>query len=269
MVDAHRRASYNEQIMPETIPLQETIVYGPIHSRRLGDSLGINLLPATHKVCSSNCVYCQYGWTSPSALGERLTRAPELLQAIERTFQHHVALGTVVDCITLAGNGEPTLHPDLLEVVDGLRQLRDRYFPKATVGILSDATQVMRPRVQQALALLDVRYMKLDAGDESTWRRINEPLGHITFHDLVSALQRLPSIILQSMFMQGSYDNTQPTQIHSWIQTISAIKPLGVHVYTVDRGTAAPGITKVPEAILQSIAKQLTTATGIPTEVFA
>ncbi len=254
--------------MPATIPLQDTVVYGPIRSRRLGNSLGINVLPLTHKVCSSNCVYCQYGWTLPGPSAEKIRRAPELLAEIGRSFERHAREGTAVDCITLAGNGEPTLHPDLDELVTGLLSLRDRHFPGAEVGILSDATQVTRPSVRQALQRLDARYMKFDAADEATWRRINDPLGKTDFTAMVEGLRTLPEIILQSMFIQGSFDNTGEPHLRVWVEQVGRIRPRSVQVYTTDRGTAAAGITEVPRAQLQRIADRLAEATGIASEVF-
>ena len=254
--------------MPDIIPLQNSIVYGPIRSRRLGNSLGINVLPLSHKVCSSNCAYCQYGWTLPGRSQERLKTAEELLAEIGESFQRLAREGTRIDCVTLAGNGEPTLHPELEALVVGLKRLRDVYFPSAQVGILSDATQAMRPRVRKALELLDVRYMKFDAADEETWRRINDPLGKVEFRAMVDAITSLPGVILQSMFMQGSVDNTDEPHLRRWIAAVGSIRPLSVQVYTVDRGTADPGIAKVPREKLQAIADQLTNATGIPADVF-
>ena len=266
--------------MPSTIALQDSTVYGPIRSRRLGNSLGINLLPLSHKVCSSNCVYCQYGWTQPGGAsterpapagakgGPGLKRAPVLLAEIAESFERHAAEGTAVDCITLAGNGEPTLHPDLLEIVAGIKRLRDRYFPSARVGILSDATQIMRPQVRQALEACDARYMKFDAADEATWRRINQPLVTLDFHAMVEGLKALPEMVLQCMFIQGSHDNTGEEHLRAWIEAVGEIRPASVQVYTVDRGTAAAGILEAPRAALQAIADRLTAATGIPTEVF-
>ncbi len=254
--------------MPETIPLQDSVVYGPIHSRRLGHSLGINVLPMSRKVCSSNCVYCQYGWTLPGPSAERLTRAPELLAEIDEAFGRLRHEGTPVDCITLAGNGEPTLHPDLLTLVIGIQRLRDRDFPGAPVGILSDATQLTRPSVREALGLLEARYLKFDAADEATWKRINDPLGRTDFAAMVAALRAMPEIILQSMFIQGTYDNTDEPHLERWIAAVGSIRPRSVQVYTVDRGTAADGIAEVPRAVLQSIADRLTAATGIPADVF-
>lgn len=254
--------------MLATIPLQDTIVYGPIHSRRLGASLGINVLPTDRKVCSSNCVYCQYGWTPAGPSEEGLKRAPELLAEIAEAFGVHIQAGTRVDCITLAGNGEPTLHPDLEQLVIGLRTLRDTYFPTAAVGILSDATQVTRARVRRALALLDVRYMKFDAADEATWKRINDPLGTVAFQQMLEGLKAIPEIILQSMFIQGTYDNLDEAHVRGWVEAVGAIRPRSVQVYTIDRGTAAPGILEVPRERLQQIADRLTAATGIPADVF-
>ncbi len=255
--------------MSQTIPLQDTVVYGPIRSRRLGSSLGINVLPVSRKVCSSNCVYCQYDWTLPANPSDgRLKRAPELLAEIEASFRHHAEHGTPVDCITLAGNGEPTLHPDLLELVVGIKRLRDTYFPNAQVGILTDATQITRAQVRQAIELLDARYMKFDAADEETWRRINKPMGATNFQAMVEALKTLPKIVLQSMFIQGSYDNTDEPHLQAWIDAVGAIRPLSVQVYTIDRGTAADGIEKVPPEKLQEIADRLTAATGLPADIY-
>lgn len=254
--------------MPPTIPLQETTVYGPIRSRRLGSSLGINVLPVSRKVCSSNCVYCQYGWTQPGVSREALKRAPELLAEIRQAFARHAGAGTPVDCITLAGNGEPTLHPDLEALVAGIKTLRDEFFPSAEVGILSDATQITRPTVRRALGQLDARYMKFDAADEGTWRRINLPLGGTDFAQMVAALRALPDIVLQSMFIQGSHDNTGEAHLDAWVRAVAAIRPRSVQVYTVDRGTAAEGITPVSLQALRAIAERLTAQTGVPAEVF-
>jgi wyosine [tRNA(Phe)-imidazoG37] synthetase (radical SAM superfamily) len=136
------------------------------------------------------------------------------------------------------------------------------------VGILSDATQAARPRVRQALALLDVRYMKFDAADEATWKLINDPFGQTDFQGMIEALKQLPDIVLQSMFIQGSFDNTQEAHVRRWIEVVGSIKPRSVQVYTIDRGTAAEGITEVPRQTLQEIAERLTAATGIPADVY-
>lgn len=272
--------------MLRQISLQDSVVYGPIQSRRLGSSLGINLLPLSYKLCSSNCVYCQYGWTPSQGIEpvnpstslrvdperaervERIKRAAELLTLVEQAFQGLAEAGTPVDCITLAGNGEPTLHPDLEDVILGVKALRDRYFPHAKVGILSDGTQAHRPKVFRALQLLDARYMKLDAGDEETWRLIDKPLGDADWPRLLATLKQLPTIVLQSMFVQGRCDNTSEDQVNRWIDVVGDIKPLSVQVYTIDRAPADAGIVKVPLERLEAIAALLTQRTGIPVEVY-
>lgn len=251
------------------IPLQDTVVYGPIRSRRFGSSLGINVLPVSRKVCSSNCVYCQYGWTPSSGPAERLTRAPELLREIEEALGRHRDAGTTVDCLTFAGNGEPTLHPDLEPLILGVKRLRDRYFPGAPVGILSDSTQVTREPIRRALALLDVRCMKLDAANDATWRRINLPLSRrADFGAMVEGLKQLPDVILQSLFLQGSFENVTEAHVARWIELVALIRPCLVQVYTVDRPTAADEIQAVPRPRLQAIADRLTQTTGIPAETY-
>ena len=173
-----------------------------------------------------------------------------------------------MDCITLAGNGEPTLHPDLEELIVGIKHLRGQYFPSAKVGILSDATQLHRSEVARALRLLDVRYMKVDAGDEAMWRAINLPLGDADWTRMIQGLKRLPGIILQSMFIQGSCDNTREDHLDRWIALAGELRPLSVQVYTVDRAPADSGVVKVPRERLEAIASRLTAQTGIPADVY-
>ena len=155
-----------------------------------------------------------------------------------------------------------------MELVKGIKRLRETYFPAAPVGILTDSTQITRPHVRRALELLDTRYMKFDAADEATWKRINDPLGKTDFRAMVDGLRGLPNIVLQSMFIQGAYDNTDEPHIQAWIKTIGSIHPLSVQVYTVDRGTAATGITAVPREKLQDIADRLSAATRVPADVY-
>ena len=285
--------------MLRQIALQESVVYGPVRSRRLGHSLGINPLPTSRKACSSNCVYCQYGWTLPGArdseptisppapfatgesrpkaairrnaaevVGGGMKRASELIPLIEEGFEAVATQHIPVDCITFAGNGEPTLHPDLEELVHEVKRLRHQYFPTADVGMLSDATQAHRPGVARALRALEVRYMKCDGGDEAMWRAVTQPLGSVAWNTMIAALKNLPDIILQSMFIQGQVDNTQPGHIETWIRLVGEIRPLSVQVYTIDRAPADSRAHEVPLARLQEIAARLSQRTGIPAEVY-
>ena len=249
-------------------PLQDSVVYGPIHSRRLGYSLGINPLPVSYKFCDFDCVYCQYGWTPEKGTGEKLKRAPELIAEIEKSFEKHRAAGTRVDCITFAGNGEPAIHPDFPALVDGVIGLRDRFYPRAKIGILTDSSQVHRPEIRSALEKLDDRYMKLDAGTAEMAEAVNKPRGGFDFNRMVGALRTLPDIVIQSLFMQGSFDNTKPEDVQKWTELIARIRPREVQVYSIDRGPADAGLIKVSPARLAEIAKICQTATGIPCQVF-
>lgn len=249
-------------------PLQDSVVYGPIHSRRLGHSLGINPLPLSYKFCDFDCVYCQYGWTPDKGSGEKLKRAPQLLEEIQKSFAHHRQIKTPVDCITIAGNGEPTMHPDFLSIVSGLMKLRNEFYPRAKVGVLSDSSQADRPKIREALEMLDERYMKLDAGHAALHEKINKPRGDFDFERMVNALRGLRDIVIQSLFMQGTYDNTQPGDIDKWIETVGFIQPREVQVYTIDRRPADPGLRKVSVQRLQEIADMCHSMTGIRSIVY-
>ena len=249
-------------------PLQDAAVYGPIHSRRLGHSLGINPLPVSYKLCDFDCVYCQYGWTPAKGTGEKIKRAPELLAEIEQAFKDHKRKGTPVDCLTIAGNGEPTLHPDFLELVTGLLKLRDRFYPGVKAGILSDSSQAHRPEIGGALEMLDERYMKLDAGHAELHAKINKPRGDFDFERMINSLRNLRGIVIQSLFFQGSYDNTRPEDIDKWIEMVGFIRPREVQVYTIDRGPADPGLKEVSEIRLREIAEACQSMTGVRAVVF-
>ncbi|MDD5218717.1 MAG: radical SAM protein, partial [Candidatus Omnitrophica bacterium] len=235
------------------IDLQETAVYGPIDSRRLGRSLGINLLPADCKYCVFDCVYCQYGVTKPGHEGGKIKKGPELLAEIRKAFEHHRAQRTAIDCLTIAGNGEPTVHPDFPAIVDGLRKLRDEFFPGVKIGILSNAAQVHRPEIRGALDKLDRRYMKLDAGTAELVTQINRPHGAFDFDRMIDGLRALQSVVIQSLFIQGRCDNTGAEDVERWIDQIAVIRPLEVHVYTIDRKPAEAGLERVETKQLREI----------------
>ena len=249
-------------------PLQDSVVYGPIHSRRLGHSLGINPLPLSYKFCDFDCVYCQYDWTPKKGTGEKLKRAPELLKEIGESFAHHKQIKTPVDCITIAGNGEPTIHPDFPALVAGLMKLRDEFYPKAKVGVLSDSSQTHRPEIYGALEMLDERYMKLDSGHAELHAKINKPRGDFDFERMVNALRGLRNTVIQSLFMQGTYDNTSHEDIDKWIETVGFIQPREVQVYTIDRRPADPDLRKVSVQRLKEIAEACQSMTGIRSLVY-
>lgn len=254
-------------------PLQDAAVYGPIHSRRFGNSLGINPLPVSYKFCDFDCVYCQYGWTprpenNVHKTNEKLKSLPVLLAEIKTSFVKFKNEGTPIHVITIAGNGEPTLYPGFLDLTKGILNLRDQYFPKVKVGILSDASQCHRPEIKEALELLDERCMKLDAGDSETIEKINKPAGGFDLKRMMEALRDLRDVTIQSIFIQGSYDNTSSKQIDEWIETIRFVNPSSVQVYTIDRPPADGRIKEVSLARLNEIAGLCQKRTGINTEVF-
>jgi wyosine [tRNA(Phe)-imidazoG37] synthetase (radical SAM superfamily) len=254
-------------------PLQSGTVYGPIHSRRFGHSLGINPLPVSYKFCDFDCVYCQYGWTprpgsEAKKTNERLKSASVLLSEIETSFLKMQAKKTPVDVITIAGNGEPTLHPEFLTLARGLKALRDKHFPDVRIGILSDSSQAHRPEIKEALELLDDRCMKLDAGDLETIQEVNRPVGGFDLKRTIDALCALGKITIQALFVEGSYVNTREEQISNWVSAVARVAPASVQVYTVDRPPAASGIQAVPLDRLRTIAAACERKTGIRSEVF-
>lgn len=254
-------------------PLQSSTVYGPIRSRRLGWSLGINLLPASYKFCNFDCVYCQYGWTPRHGHQEvgangKLKSAAQLLAEAKTTFRELVEQKTKVDVITIAGNGEPTLHPEFPEMVRGLLQLRTKFFPGVPVGVLSNSSQCHRPRIREALELLDQRFMKLDAGDPKTMAAINRVRTQVDFDRMIDGLKKLNDITIQSLFVQGTYNNTKPQQVEEWVAAIGTVAPKTVQVYTIDRPPAEPGVEAVSKERLREIAELCSRRTKIPAEVF-
>lgn len=253
--------------------LQDDIIYGPVRSRRFGTDLGINLLPTTYKLCSFNCVYCQYGWTvrpTMSAAGHEanLPTLAQIEQALASALQHYKSGDERIDHMTVSGNGEPTLYPQFHEAIKLIVRLRNDYFPVARIGILSDSHAVIDPAIRQSLMLLDERCMKLDAGDWKIFWRLNLPARPFDFEAMLEALRLLEDFIIQSMFVQGRVDNTTEAAVSAWIAKINHVKPKQVQVYSLDRVPADERLQKVPWSRLQEIAQRLQQQTGIPAEAF-
>jgi len=258
----------------QTLPLQSGIIYGPVQSRRLGLSLGVNLLPANYKLCSFNCLYCQYGWTRKPTLdpGDRIKDLPqpqEVSKALERSLKQLLRRRVKLDCITLSGNGEPTLHPDLAEIADAAKALRDRYFPQVKVAILSNSSTVGREAIREALEKFDLKIMKLDAGSDEIIHRLNAPAPPFYLGDVVEGLKRLQGVILQSLFVHGRVTNADPDSIEVWLEKVRAIRPTRVQVYTLDRAPADKRLWRVGLATLQWVAGQVRWRAGVPAEVYA
>ncbi len=254
------------------LPLLERIVYGPVRSRRLGRSLGVNLLPPGRKMCNMNCAYCQYGWTRGAARyrgeGSGWPKPPRVEAAVTARLKTAAANDELIDRLTVAGHGEPTLHPDFEDIAERLCRVRDRLAPSIKLAILSNSTTAARPDVRRGLALFDERHMKLDAGDPITYARINGPGLSIT--TLVDALRNLPRVVIQAMFVRdldGVVDNSGEGAVNEWLAALESIQPAAVEVYTIDRAPAMPGLRPVGARRLKEIAARVHTL-GIPAEVF-
>jgi wyosine [tRNA(Phe)-imidazoG37] synthetase (radical SAM superfamily) len=241
--------------------LQTGIIYGPVQSRRLGISLGINLLPTEYKLCSFNCIYCQYGWTKKGTLApaslDGLPTVEEIKGAVETALEQLAANDKTIDSMTICGNGEPTLYPNLADVFDATKRLRDRYQPQARLTILSNSSTVGLKEVRDALDMLDLKIMKFDAGSEELFRQLNHPRGPIYMGDIVAGLKQLTNIFLQCLFVHGRVTNADPDSVALWLERVHDIHQLGVQVYTLDREPADKRIEKVSLATLQWIADQV------------
>jgi wyosine [tRNA(Phe)-imidazoG37] synthetase (radical SAM superfamily) len=257
----------------KSLSLQPGIIYGPVHSRRLGLSLGINLLPSSYKLCSFNCLYCQYGWTvkptvDPAPDIDHLPRPQEVTTALETALQQTGRQKTKLNSITFSGNGEPTLHPDFAEIVEKAKGLRDRYCPETPLAILSNSSTVTSKEVREALDRLDLRMMKLDAGSEELIHQLNGPAAPFYIGEIVAGLKQLKDVILQSLFVQGRVTNSDPDSVAVWVEKVREIRPLVVHVYTLDRVPADKRVERVNIATLQWIASQVHWQAGVEAKVY-
>jgi wyosine [tRNA(Phe)-imidazoG37] synthetase (radical SAM superfamily) len=217
----------------DTIPLQQGIIYGPVNSRRLGRSLGINLLPTTIKVCTFNCAYCQYGWTRQTLPEPDLPQLSEVISALEKSVQN---LPVAPAYLTFSGNGEATLHPSFAAIVEEVIFLRNRCLPNAKTAILSNSSTVSSPVIREVLSKLDVRIMKLDCGLENCFRTYNRPRNGIELKMIVSGLKELQDVTIQTLFAGGPGGNFTEGNLEGWIKTLEEIKPIFVQIYTLDRG---------------------------------
>jgi wyosine [tRNA(Phe)-imidazoG37] synthetase (radical SAM superfamily) len=250
------------------LPLIDGIVYGPVRSRRLGRSLGVNILPAGRKVCSFNCVYCQYGWTDLRADPRTLDwpSPDEVASAVAAALR---ALGPDgIDRLTLAGHGEPTLHPAFPAIVDGLRAVRDHEAPRARLAVLTNGSGLARPDIREALGRADECCVKLDGGDAGTIRRMNAIACDVSA--FLDAVASLPGVIVQALFVRdprGRCGNDSDEAVERWAAAIARLRPRAVHVYTIARGTALPRLEPLPRERLEAIAARVALY-GIDVEVF-
>ena len=246
-------------------------IFGPIHSRRLGISLGINLQPADGKVCTFDCIYCECGFNKDHR--PTLPRPSRELveQKLEEQLQKMVAEEQLPEVLTFAGNGERTSHPDFAEIIDDTIHLRDKYCPNAKVCVLSNSTMIHRPEVHNALMRVDDNILKLDTIDPTYINKVDRPTGHYDVQQIIKHMKAFNGhVIIQTMFMRGrtdgekeSVDNTGEEFVSPWLEVVKQIKPQQVMVYTIDRETPVKGLEKASREQLDAIRDRVIAA-GIP-----
>ena len=244
-------------------------VYGPVKSRRLGISLGINLMPSNGKLCTFDCIYCECGFNSDGHTTDRRPTREEVKSRLEQQLQLMVSEKQLPNVITFAGNGEPTAHPDFAEIINDTIQLRNSYCPEAKIAVLSNATQLHRPDVVEALRKVEDNILKLDTVNPGYINKVDRPNGQYDVHTIIERMKAFNGhIIIQTMFMRGDYqgesvDNTGEAFVAPWLEVVKQIRPQQVMVYTIDRETPAHGLEKASHEQLDAIRDRVIAA-GIP-----
>lgn len=239
--------------------IREETVFGPIFSRRLGSSLGVNLLPVNGKICTFDCIYCECGWNRDGRDDTRLPKADEVREALKAKLEQLVADGTPVDSITFSGDGESTINPDFPQIIDDTLVLRDKYYPSAKVSVLSNATQVHRPEIFNALRKVDNPIMKIDAPTNALVEKINHPAPGYDLNRVVEALKQFNGdFILQTMFLKSKYfDSSSPEVLDGWMDIVRLLKPREVMAYTIARPTPEEGLQKFTVEEMQAFLEPL------------
>lgn len=248
------------------MPADQTVIFhstifGPIHSRRLGASLGVNLMPADGKICSFDCLYCEAGFNAQGHGKAGLPAREEVARLLENRLRELRDAGDPLDVITFSGNGEPTLHPEFEGLIDDTLRLRDKYFPNAKVSVLTNSTRIFDPAVARALKRVDNNILKLDSAVEGTMRALDRPASpDFTVDRVVDALCQFEGTgIIQTMLVKGtfdgrSFDNTSPEEIQALIDVYKRIRPREVMLYSLDRSTPADSLQKIPHEEIKRIA---------------
>ena len=239
--------------------MREEIVFGPIHSRRLGSSLGINVLPERGKLCNFDCIYCECGWNRDGRGDTRLPVADDLRNALEDKLSSCAAEGIGIDSITFSGDGEPTINPFFPEMVDITLALRDKYYPKAVVSVLSNATMVHKDAVFEALRKVDNPILKIDAPTTELARIINRPAPGYRVEDVVEALKRFEGdFVLQTMFLRcEGFDSSSPEVLQGWMDIVRTLRPREVMVYTIDRETPQKDLVRFTPEEMRGLVRPL------------
>lgn len=242
--------------------LFDSIIIGPIHSRRLGNSLGVNLLAPDSKLCNFNCIYCECGWNGEHGKGA-FNPYDKVIPALEAKLRAMAEEEKLPDVITFAGNGEPTMHPEFERIIDSTLNLRDRYARGAKVAVLSNATMIDRDAVRKALLRVDRNILKFDSAVDATMRQINQPQNNRNVAEIIDLLREFQGcLVVQTMLLRGNYgghhiDNTTPEEVRAYLDAIRAIAPSEVMLYTIDRNTPANDLQKVSYEDMDAIAAQI------------
>lgn len=240
------------------LELKKSFIYGPVRSRRLGISLGLNILPWGVKTCPFNCVYCQYGWTDYSWIKESFSLVWPTPEMVEKELRATLAaLPRPPAYITFSGNGEATVHPHFSGMVEMAGKVRNEMAPEAKTAILSNSAAVDKAPVRRALDLLDVRIMKLDCGNDETFRRFNKPFRNPQLEEITEGLEKLEKVTIQSLFAGGESGNINRSNLESWLKRILRIRPLHVQIYSLDRDTPDSRLKKASQEILEEIKANL------------
>ena len=243
--------------------LNASPIFGPVRSRRLGLSLGVNMMPASGKICTFDCIYCENGLNAERPCHEPYNTATVVLDALEAKLCEMAAEGELPDVITFAGNGEPTMHPQFEEIIDDVLKIRDNYAPSAKVSVLTNGTMLKKESVRRALSKVDNNIVKLDSAFDETVRLIDNPLGEYSVAETVRYMKMFEGrLIIQTMFLRGSYegrpvDNTTEREVSAWLELVKEIGPRQVMIYTIDRDTPDPDLEKVYLDELGDIARRV------------
>ena len=238
-------------------------VFGPIHSRRLGTSLGLNLLPEGGKLCSFDCIYCECGFNKDNRENTKLPSREKVRTVLEKKLIQLTQEGVAPDVFTFAGNGEPTSHPDFEEIVGDVIELRDKYFPKAKISVLSNSTFIAKPHVFRALKRVDNNILKLDTVNEEFIKMVDRPNSSYDLKKTIENLKKFNGdLIIQTIFLKGrtqgkEIDNTTEEFIDPWISTLKEIQPKEVMIYTLARETPAPNLEKISKEKMDKIGQRL------------
>lgn len=238
------------------------IIYGPVKSRRFGHSLGLNLLPDNTKICSFNCIYCECGWNPDQPKGHYVNSS-DFIEALDQELRSIKESNTPLDVLTYAGNGEPTIHPEFLEIVRETIRLKNNYFPQKKIVLLSNGSTLNNEKIQEAICLIDMPVLKLDSAIETTMRAINIPSSNFNFNQYLSLLHQFKNrIYIQTMFLKGTHqnnsiDNTTEDEINALIEQYQLIQPKSVMLYSLDRIPPLSSLEKIPSEKMAKIAGKI------------